>query len=186
MHRRGRRRLYDGKVNLLTRDRFDWVKTLEDGTEIYTAVVWSVSLKRLIRLAYLYREETGKSCCAVLFSTDTQIDPYDLYRFYKARFQIEFIFRDARQFTGLADCQARCPEALDAHVNASLTALNLAKAALNEHRLPGQAFSIASFKRLAFNEYLLNLFISKLDLDLTLIKSHPNYQEILRYGEIAS
>jgi hypothetical protein len=68
----------------------------------------------------------------VLFSTDLEIDPVFLYRCYSARFQIEFVFRDARQFTGLADCQARSPEAIDTHVNASLMALNLAKVTLQD------------------------------------------------------
>jgi hypothetical protein len=39
----------------------------------------------------------------------------------------EFIFRDAKQFTGMCDCQARSAEKLDFHVNASLMALNLAR-----------------------------------------------------------
>ncbi len=100
-----------------------------------------------------------------------------LYRCYKARFQIEFIFRDARQFSGLADCQARSPEALDSHVNASLMALNLAKAALQQQRPTHEplSFSIASYKRLALTEPLLDLFISMFELEPTLIKSHPNY-----------
>ncbi len=51
-------------------------------------------------------------------------------RHFEAGLGLEFIFRDARQFTVLADCQARSPQALDSHVNASLTALSLAKAAL--------------------------------------------------------
>ena len=42
--RRGNRRRYDGKVNLADPSRFTWVKTLEDGVELFTAVVWSVSL----------------------------------------------------------------------------------------------------------------------------------------------
>ena len=51
---------------------------------------------------------------------------------YRLRFQIEFIFRDAKQFTGLSDCQARDAKKLDFHFNASFTALNLAK--LDAHR----------------------------------------------------
>ena len=43
----------------------------------------------------------------LLFSTDIEQDPKEIYQFYKLRFQVEFIFRDAKQFTGLADCQAR-------------------------------------------------------------------------------
>ncbi|MBK8535138.1 MAG: hypothetical protein IPL59_08375 [Candidatus Competibacteraceae bacterium] len=39
----------------------------------------------------------------------------------------QFLFRDAKQFTGLLDCQARCPSALHFHFNASMAALNLLK-----------------------------------------------------------
>ena len=124
----------------------------------------------------------------VLFSTDLEIDPVFLYRCYSARFQIEFVFRDARQFTGLADCQARSPEAIDTHVNASLMALNLAKVTLQETQAEAEplSFSIASLKRLALNEHLLDLFIDLFELEPTLIKSHANYRKLLDYGAIAS
>lgn len=109
----GNRRRYDGKVNLADPSRFTFVETLADGVSLDTAVVWSVSLKRPIRLAYRLKEQDGRQSDGVLFSTDSDLDPLQLYRGYAARFQIEFIFRDARQFTGLADCQARSPQALD-------------------------------------------------------------------------
>ena len=188
--RRGNRRRYDGKVNLADPSRFTFVKTLADGVSLYTAVVWSVSLKRRIRLAYLLKEHDGRQRYVVLFSTDLDLDPMELYQCYAARFQIEFIFRDARQFTGLADCQARSPEALDSQVNASLMALTLAKAALLSTQSEAQSteppsFSIASFKRQALNEHFLDLFTAMFDLEPTLIKSHPNYQTLLNYGAIA-
>ena len=184
---RGRRRRYAGKVDLTDPSRFEFVETLCDGVQLYTAVVWSVSLKRRIRLVYLLKEQAGKRSYVVLFSTDLEIDPKKLYQCYSARFQIEFIFRDGRQFTGLADCQARSPEALDSHVNASLMALNLAKAALQppQPATSELSFSIASYKRLALNEHLLELFISLFDLEPTLIKSHPSYHNLLAYGAIA-
>lgn len=185
---RGARRKYDGKVNLKDHRRFQWVECLEDGVYLYTAVVWSVSLKRKVRLAYLLKEDKGRRSYGVLFSTDLEIDPVFLYRCYSARFQIEFVFRDARQFTGLADCQARAPEAIDTHVNASLMALNLAKVTLQETQRKSEplSFSIASVKRLALNEHLLDLFIDLFELEPTLIKSHVNYRKLLDYGAIAS
>ena len=185
---RGRPRRYDAKVNLKDTTRFDFVQSFEDGAKLYTAVVWSVSLKRKVRLAYLQKEQNGRLSYVVLFSTDIDMDPVLLYRGYKARFQIEFIFRDARQYTGLADCQARSAQAIDTHVNASLLALNLAKAALQVHHPDGEdlSFSIASFKRLALNQHLLDVFIEMFELDPTLIKSHENYQNLLDYGAIAS
>lgn len=185
---RGARRKYDGKVNLKDHRRFQLVERLEDGVYLYTAVVWSVSLKRKVRLAYLLKEHQGRRSYVVLFSTDLEIDPLFLYRCYTARFQIEFVFRDARQFTGLADCQARSPEAIDTDVNASLMALNLAKVTLQETQTEPapMSFSIASLKRLALNQHLLDVFIDLFELEPTLIKSHANYQKLLDYGAIAS
>ena len=185
---RGARRKYDGKVDLKDHRRFEFVKRLEDGVCLYTAIVWSVSLKRKVRLAYLRKEKQGQRSYVVLFSTDLEIDPVFLYRCYAARFQIEFVFRDARQFTGLANCQARSPEAIDTHVNTSLMALNLAKVTLKETQAETAplSFSIASLKRLALNEHLLDLFIDLFELEPTLIKSHANYRKLLDYGAIAS
>ncbi len=48
------------------------------------------------------------------------IDASEILDFYKARFQIEFIFRDAKQFTGLTDCQACDFTKLDFHFNSQL------------------------------------------------------------------
>ena len=185
---RGARRRYDGKVNLRDHRRFQVVERLDEGGCLYIVVVWSVSLKRQVRLAYLLKEHQGRRRYVVLFSTDVEIDPVFLYRCYTARFQIEFVFRDARQYTGLADCQARSPEAIDTHVNASLMALNLAKATLQETQTEPESlsFSVASFKRLALNQHLLDLFIDLFELKPTLIKSHDNYQKLLDYGAIAS
>lgn len=159
---RGARRKYDGKVNLHDPQRFQLVSQLEEGVSLYTAVVWSVSLKRKVPLAYLLQADTSRPTYVVLFSTDLEIDPVFLYRCYAARFQIEFVFRHARQFTGLADCQFRLPESIDIHVNASLMALNLAKAALQQSQPTTDplSFSIASLKRLALNVHLLDVGVA--------------------------
>jgi hypothetical protein len=65
----------------------------------------------------------------VLGSTDPDLNGHKLIDLYVARFQIEFLFRDSKQFTGLLDCQARAEAALDFHFNASLATLNLVRAA---------------------------------------------------------
>lgn len=104
------------------------------------------------------------------------------------RFQIEFIFRDAKQFIGLEDCQARDLVKLEFHLNASLTALNLAKVETSQPH-PGQerfTFSMASVKQRALNQHFLERFIASLDLEPSLIKSHPNYQILCNYGIIVA
>jgi DDE superfamily endonuclease len=186
---KGRHRQYDGKLELDDLSRFTLVDTLEANLKLYSAEVWHVSLKRKIRLALLVDTRTpDKTGYVLLFSTDVNLDAKTILDYYKARFQIEFIFRDAKQFTGLTDAQTRDPKTLDFHFNASLSALNLAKYDDQMRQLPTSKlspFSMASYKRVAFNAHLLDRFISKLDLDPTLIKSHPNYQSLCSYGIIA-
>ena len=186
---RGARRKYDGKVDLTDLGRWQALGEVEADTSRYTAVVWSVNLKRKIRVVYLLnRKHPERLCYALLFSTDIELDPIQLYEAYRARFQIEFIFRDAKQFTGLTDCQARDAQKLDFHFNASLTALNLAKWDAYQQRDTDQpfVFSMASYKRRQLNQHLLERFIRNLGLDETLIKSHPNYQSLCDYGILVS
>ena len=186
---KGRPRQYDGKVDLSDPSRLRWVETLSSGVELYSEVVFAVALKRSIRLVYLHDiRDLQTPRVVLLFSTDIEQDPKEIYQFYKLRFQVEFIFRDAKQFTGLADCQARDGQKLEFHFNASVTALNLAK--LNAYRQHSGdkpfVFSMASVKRRALSEHLLDTFITKLDLCPTLIKSHPNYQNLCDYGAIVT
>ena len=183
---KGAPRKYDGKVDLSDLSRLDVSDKLADGTKMYSQVVWHISLKRKIRIVYLVDQRNpDKQRVALLFSTDTTIAPIRLYEYYKSRFQIEFIFRDAKQFTGLCDCQSRQQKALDFHFNASLAALNIAKLEQQTTHLDTgedsqpQSFSMATYKRLALNAHLLELFISMLGLDPTLIKPHPNYDLLL-------
>lgn len=184
---KGRRRRYVGKVDLSQTQGLEFVCDLEDGSKLYTAVVWSVGLARQIRVAYVLKEQNGKRGYVVLFSTDIELDARDICRYYRARFQIEFIFRDARQFTGLADCQARNADALDSHVNASLCALNLAKAAMRHEHSPQEpmSFSLASFKRRALNEHLLEQFARTFEVDAKGMQSHAHYTQLLNYGAIS-
>ena len=169
---RGRRRQYDGKVGFLPHDqkRFKNAGNVE-GVQVYTAVVNSVQFKRNIRLVYLIKTVGQKIQTALLFSTDIELSALEIYRLYKARFQIEFLFRDAKQFTGLLDCQARCQAALHFHLNASMTALNLLK--LEDRQLTGgnsrSVISIASWKIRKFNEHLLERFSSIFGLNFSLI-----------------
>jgi hypothetical protein len=184
---RGRKRKYDGKVNLADPSRLTWVAQLQPNVDLYTAVVWQVSGKRKIRLAYILdRRDPQKTTYTTLFSTDLEQDPQEIYRFYGLRFQIEFLFRDGKQFTGLKDCQARDAKKLDFHLNASLFTLNCAKFEALNHSTPDTTFSMNNVKRLAFNRFLLDTFIDNFDLDPTLIKSHPNFQKLLNIGLIGS
>ena len=185
----GAPRKYDGKVDCHDLSRLNFVKDLKPGVSLYTLVVWSCCLNCPISLACISQvQANGQIKNALLFSTDIHLPPEQIVEYYQARFQIEFIFRDAKQFTGLSDCQARHLPRLDFHFNASLIALNLAKHQLSSCHSSAKSFvfSMASYKRLEFNKHLLCTFIDKLDLDPDLILNHPNLPSVLSYGTLAA
>lgn len=186
---RGAPRKYDGKVNFSDLSRFTRLKDVESGVELYTLVVWHRTWKRKIRLALLVNRREGKNPQFILlFSTDLALSAEKILKFYKLRFQIEFLFRDAKQFTGLSDGQTRDELSLNFHFNTSFMALNLAKreARLQQSDPDSFVFSMNNVKRRALNDHLLETFIDQLELSPTLIKSHPNYQTLRDYGVIAA
>lgn len=189
--RRGPRRKYDGKVHFQDLRRFDSLGSLKeaDHVQLYTALVWHVSLKRTVRVVVLVNQKNpAKPRYIVLASTALDLDGHTLVELYGARFQIEFLFRDSKQFTGLADCQARAAAVLDFHFNVALATLNLARAEevrASPDQTP-QVFSMASWKQCHFNDRLLDLFIERFALDPTWVKNQPYYDELRTYGAIVA
>jgi hypothetical protein len=189
--RRGARRKYDGKVYFQDLSRFEDLGTRQDEPRLhlYTAVVWHKTLQRRLRLVVLLnRKDPAKPRFIVLGSTDPELNGHKLVELYAARVQIEFLFRDSKQFTGLLDCQARAESALDFHFNASLATLNLVRAAdlrMQQGQEP-HVFSMASWKQCQFNERLLDLFMEQFALDPTWVKNHACYDELRTYGAIAA
>ena len=72
-------------------------------------------------------------------------------------FQLEFVFRDAKQFTGLTHCQARNRAALSFAFNASLSSVNLARAFARQQ---GMDLSVGSTKTLLQNAVMVDRFIA--------------------------
>ena len=160
-----------------------------DGQRVYTAIVNSTTFKCMLRIVYVVREEKGKIYTAWLFSTDTDCAALDILRYYRARFQIEFLFRDAKQHTGLCDCQATSEEKRGFHFNVSLAALNLLRLEDRQQAVEGlgrNVISIASWKTRNFNAHLLERFSCHLALDFTAIKSSPAFAALCNYGAIAA
>jgi hypothetical protein len=187
-HGSGNQKTYDGKVDWQDLSRFDYV-TEQDGLELHTQVLNHVSFKRPLRVVVvLDRRNPKKPRYALLFTTDLDLDAVTLFYRYKARFQIEFIFRDAKQFTGLAQAQTRDPQRLHFHFNASLTTLNIAKIEQRQAQPddPPMVYSIASVKACYFNELFLKHFFSIFGWDGSWLKKSPLYQQLREFGRMAA
>ena len=125
-------------LNDLRMDYFEQVTYEEgDGKEatLYTAVVRATSLKCNVRVVIVDCMEPSKKTQTrkVFFSTDINMSAKDIMGIYRTRFQIEFLLRDSKQYTGLTHCQSRQKEALAFHFNMSLTAINVARVHIPEH-----------------------------------------------------
>ena len=187
---RGRPKKYGEKVNTKKIDKRRFKQIHEDEEVVlFQAVVWSVGLKRKVNVVYADFLDKGKltNRYAFFFSTDLELDGFLIYKYYKSRFQIEFLFRDAKQHTGLTHCQARSESKLYFHFNMALTAVGVAKAAhhLNNEKVK-KSFSMADIKTSYFNELMLNLFLSNFQIDSKLIKNKQVINKLLEFGKIAA
>jgi hypothetical protein len=186
---RGRPKKYDGKVYIHTeKTRFNHIGAFENKTQIYSQILYSKTFKRNIQVVLLHWEYKGKEGHALLFSTCETLNPLDIIRYYKARFQIEFLFRDAKQYTGLMDCQARNKKSIQTHINGSLSALNLLKIEDRRQKKTDQetVISIASWKRKKFNQHLMLRLFERLGLSKDCEKTARVYEEFSDYGAIAA
>jgi len=180
---RGRQKTYDGKVHWSDLSRFERLDTEDEDTVLYHQVLNHMQFQRNLQVVVVVHTRTNRY--VVLFSTDVALDALTLYRSYKARFQIEFLFRDSKQFTGLIDCQARSKAKLHFHFNAGLTAVSFAKLEGRQQDPDGtHAFSMASLQRRAFNQHLLDRICEHLAHGLSLEKSSPDYEALCNYGVI--
>ncbi len=188
--KRGRPRKYTGKIILdnIDKDYFTLVSEDEESV-IYSAEVYSKALKRNIMLVYTtYIKAHGKDKRKLYFSTDVTSRPADILLYYHSRFQIEFLYRDGKQHTGLNDSQARSENKLHFQFNASLTSINIAKA-IHWISIPKEkrgAFSMADIKTMNHNILMLNRFFEVFGICPYSIKNKNYVRELILYGTIAA
>jgi hypothetical protein len=187
--RQGRPKQFDGKVDVKNLDTNYFSLDLStEEIKIYSAVVYSKAFKRDIKLAVAVFLKDGKEIARKLyFSTDLEQEGEKIVRYYRSRFQIEFLYRDAKQFTGLTTCQARSENKLDFHFNAALTAVNLAKQDwLSTKNGTLKPFSMADYKTLYNNTLMLERFMCRFAINPNTAKNQKIVKELLDYGKIAA
>jgi hypothetical protein len=90
--------------------------------------------------------ETKAWANVILFSSDLEL-PYDkLIDFYSLRFQIEFNFRDAKQFWGLEDFMTVTPTAVTNAANLALFMVNVSQVLMCQYRQDDPNFSVLDLK----------------------------------------
>ena len=153
--KRGRPRIKGEKIDFENLDPKRCSILDIEGGKAYSVKAYSRAMKRNIKVVVHYPESGGHK---IYFSTDIGMSAKDIIEYYRTRFQIEFCFRDSKQFTGLNDCQARDLRKLDFAFNASLASVNIAKI-MRKRYYP--SLSIGLLKSYMSNIYMLKRIFSK-------------------------
>ena len=117
-------------------------------TDIYQMAVWHKTFPDLLNVVVIVKTNlrTGAHAHVVLFSSDLELDAETLITYYQLRFQIEFNFRDAKQYWGLEDFMVVNPTPVYNSANLAMFMSNLAQVLIRPFREDCPTFSINDLK----------------------------------------
>lgn len=182
--RRGGRQKWERKVDYCNFD--GWTSVPGDPSErVWTRVVWAPHFECFFRVVVIQNvDKTGKVLGhVVLASTDTSLPAEQIRALYSARFQLEFVFRDAKQHAALNTCQLRSKKGLENHWHAALLSVSLARAeqllrftAWTGRPAGEMVFSMEDAKRRAFNILFAKRLLANLGLEQRFkeLQNHPS------------
>jgi len=124
--------------------------SLEKGieTKIYQMNVWHKKFADLLNIVVMVKTNLNTQAVAhvVLFSSDLEL-PYDqVIDYYRLRFQIEFNFRDAKQYWGLEDFMVVNRVPVYNSANLAMFMVNVSHAVMHPLRPHWPEFSVNDLK----------------------------------------
>jgi len=148
---RGARPKYGDKVDVRKmKKKYLQSDTKEDGirTQMYQAILLNKGFAFSINVVMILKTNlsTHKQAHIILFSTDLNLSHEKLYDYYTLRFQIEFNFRDAKQYWGLDDFMNVKQEAVTNAANLSFFMVNFSSVLLRRYRDNHPEFSVLDLK----------------------------------------
>ncbi|MFT6709276.1 MAG: hypothetical protein ACJATF_004142 [Flavobacteriales bacterium] len=176
---RGRPREYGEKIDLNDIRKWTYEGDLEDDIEVYSIIANSPKFSMNLKVVMLYNTKTHKH--VLLGSTDLKLSSFKIIEYYRLRFKIEFLFRDAKQFTGLTHCQARSEEKINFHFNLSLAAINMAYFQMDNNPT---IMSMNTFKRLAYNTRFVEHLFKQLSLKAKVDINSSDVQNAIQLGRM--
>jgi len=134
---RGPRKKYGKKLNCraLAKKYLKSSSTEDDIlTCIYQLNVWHKLFADMLNVVIIVKTnlKNGKIAHVILFSSDLELAYDKLIEYYQLRFQIEFNFRDAKQFWGLEDFMNVKQNQVHNAANLSMFMVNLSQALLRK------------------------------------------------------
>ena len=148
---RGPRRIYGDKLNpCAIPERFLCHTTVTRGieTRTYQLQARHKTVAQLLNVVVIVKTnlKTQAHALVLLFSSALALSADTLIEYYALRFQLEFNFRDAKQYWGLEDFQTTNPTAVTNAANLSLFMVNLVERLLRDLRRSQPEISVLDLK----------------------------------------
>ena len=117
-------------------------------TQIYQTALWHKKFAEMLNVVVIVKTHlhTHKTAHVVLFSSDLTLDYELLVDYYRLRFQLEFNFRDAKQYWGLEDFMNVNARPVYNGANLAMFMVNVAHALMRPMRAQWPAFSVNDLK----------------------------------------
>jgi len=117
-------------------------------TDIYQMTMWHKLFADKLNIVIIHktRLEDGKTAHVVLFSTDLTLHYETVITSYRLRFQIEFNFRDAKQFWGLEDFMNVKQRRVHNFANLAMLMVNVSHKLIESRRRKCAKFSVNDLK----------------------------------------
>jgi len=176
---RGRPRTYAEKIDFNNIEKWKYEGNLQDHIEVHSIIANSPRFSMNLKVVMLYNTKTYKHI--LIASTDLELDAFTIIKYYQLRFKIEFLFRDAKQFTGLTHCQARSKEKINFHFNLSLSAINMAYYQMDNNPT---IMSMNTFKRIAYNTRFVQHLFKQLSFKAKVDINSPDVQNAIQLGRM--
>jgi putative transposase len=117
-------------------------------TNMYQLALWHKKFAERLNVVVIVKTnlQTHKTAHVVLFSSDLTLGYAQLIDYYRLRFQLEFNFRDAKQYWGLEDFMNVKERPVYNSANLALFMVNISHALIRPMRAQWPAFSVNDLK----------------------------------------
>jgi putative transposase len=117
-------------------------------TQIYQMSLWHKKFAEMLNVVVIVKTnlQTHKTAHVVLFSSDLTLRYDLLIDYYRLRFQLEFNFRDAKQYWGLEDFMNVNARPVYNGANLAMFMVNVSHALIRPMRAQWSAFSVNDLK----------------------------------------
>lgn len=190
----GRPRILGNKVNLDKIDSQYFVENILDKdanvkTAVYHFKAYTPKISGVLLniVVLVHKNQTNKKeSRTILFSNDLALTDKQIVKYYSLRFQIEFKFRNAKQFFGLSDFKNFKPTQVTNAVNIAFTMNLISKVLLEKYKIQFLApkMGILDMKTIFKAQKYIKSTLTSNNVNPDEFLSNPQFLKIARFETI--